>query len=98
MRAVSRSVTSFFPATILPVNAVVKNIKDLEAVPLRFADGRAVFLRDVAKVEDGSDITTSYALANGQRTVYIPVTKRSDASTLEVVRLVKENLGRFQSV
>ncbi|MEX2043981.1 MAG: efflux RND transporter permease subunit [Opitutus sp.] len=83
---------------IVPINSVVKNVKDLEAVPLRTVDGRAVFVRDVARVEDGSDITTSYALANGLRTVYIPVTKRADASTLEVVRLVKENIGRFQSV
>ena len=83
---------------IVPVNAVVKNIKDLEAVPLRLADGRAVFVRDVAKVEDGSDIVTSYALANGLRTVYIPVTKRADASTLAVVGLVKANMAKFQAV
>src|ERR1051325_6409309 len=60
---------------IVPVNAIVKNIKDLEAVPLRAAEGRAVFVRDVAKIEDGADLVTSYALANGNRTVYIPVTK-----------------------
>src|SRR5581483_3488069 len=83
---------------IVPVNAVVRNIKDLESVPLRSADGRAVFLRDVAKIDDAADITTSYALANGRRTVYIPVTKRADASTLAVVNLVKANLGKFQSV
>ena len=35
---------------------------------------------------------------NGRRTVYIPVTKRADASTLSVVDLVKENLPKFQSV
>ncbi len=83
---------------IVPVNAVVKNIQDLAAVPLRSVDGRAVFVRDVAKVEDGSDITTSYALANGLRTVYIPVTKRADASTLAVVDLVKANMAKFQAV
>ena len=49
-------------------------------------------------VEDGADVTTSYALANGRRTVYLPVTKRADASTLEVVRLVKENLPEFQKI
>ena len=83
---------------IVPVNAVVKNVKDLEMVPLRVNDTGAVFLRDVATVEDGSDIVTSYALVNGRRTVYIPVTKRADASTLTVVQLVKSNLARFQSV
>src|SRR4051812_27716468 len=83
---------------IVPVNAVVKNIKDLEGVPLRTSQGAGVFVRDVATVEDTSDITTSYALVNGRRTVYIPVTKRADASTLSVVGLVKANLGKFQSV
>ena len=83
---------------IVPVNAVVKNIKDLEAVPLRVNASGAVFLRDVATVEDAADLVTSYALVNGRRTVYLPVTKRSDASTLSVVELVKKNLPKFQSV
>ncbi len=83
---------------IVPVNAVVKNIKDLEGVPLRTGSSGAVFLRDVATVEDASDIVTSYALVNGRRTVYIPVTKRADASTMSVVKLVKGNLAKFQSV
>ncbi len=83
---------------LVPVNAVVKNIKDLEGVPLRTTKNGAVFLRDVATVDDGSDLVTSYGLVNGRRTVYIPVTKRSDASTLSVVELVKANLGKFQSV
>src|SRR6266496_4352732 len=83
---------------IVPVNAVVKNIKDLEGVALRITGNNAVFLRDVATVEDGADIITSYALVNGRRTVYIPVTKRADASTLSVVNLVKKNIPRFQGV
>jgi multidrug efflux pump subunit AcrB len=49
-------------------------------------------------VEDSSDIETGYAVVNGRHTVYIPVTKRADASTLSVVNLVKENLPKFQSV
>jgi multidrug efflux pump subunit AcrB len=83
---------------MVPLNSVVKNIKDLEGVPIRTGVYPTVFLRDVATVVDGSDIVTSYALVNGRHTVYIPVTKRSDASTLSVVNLVKENLGKFQSV
>ena len=35
---------------------------------------------------------------NGRRAVYIPVTKRPSASTLDVVREVKANLGRFQAL
>jgi len=83
---------------IVPVNAIPKNIKDLEGTMLRANANGAVFLRDVATVEDGSDLVTSYALVNGRRTVYMPVTKRADASTLAVVDLVKKNLPKFQSV
>ena len=83
---------------MVPLNSVVRNIKDLESVPIRTGTYPAVFLRDIGEVRDASDIITSYALVNGRRTVYIPVTKRSDASTLTVVNLVKKNIPKFQSV
>ncbi len=83
---------------MVPVNAIVRNIKDLETVPLKVSGTDATLLRDVATVEDASDIVTSYALVNGRRTVYIPVTKRADASTLSVVNLVRKNIPKFQSV
>jgi multidrug efflux pump subunit AcrB len=83
---------------MVPLNAVARDLKDLEGVPIRPGAFPTVFLRDVGQVVDGSDIVTSYALVNGHRTVYIPVTKRSTASTLSVVNLVKANLGKFQSV
>ncbi|NDD37970.1 MAG: efflux RND transporter permease subunit [Verrucomicrobia bacterium] len=85
----------------VPVNAVVKNIQDLAAVPIRTGTGTgggSVFVRDLGEVADGADIITSYALANGKRTVYMPVTKRSDASTLSVVELVKANIPKFKQV
>lgn len=80
----------------VPMNAVVKNVKELESVAVR-SGYPAVFVRDIGKVEDASDIQTGYALINGRRTVYIPVTKRADASTLSVVNLVKQNLAKFQA-
>ena len=83
---------------MVPLNSVPRNVKDLEAVPIHPGVYPTVFVRDVAHVVDGADIVTSYALVNGRRTVYIPVTKRADASTLAVVNLVKENIPKFQSV
>ncbi|HSC16010.1 MAG TPA: efflux RND transporter permease subunit, partial [Gammaproteobacteria bacterium] len=79
------SVAGQYP--MVPLNSVVTNIKDLEAVPIRAGTYPTVFVRDVGQVTDGSDIVTSYALVNGRRTVYVPVTKRADASTLTVVDL-----------
>lgn len=82
---------------IVPTNAVVKNIQDLAAVPLKVTDKVAVYVRDIGEVSDGSDLTTSVAIVNGKRTVYMPVTKRSDASTLSVVELVKQNIPKFKA-
>ena len=52
----------------------------------------------MGSVADSSDVLAGYALLNGKRTVYIPVTKRPDASTLTVVQEVRDNLARFQSL
>jgi multidrug efflux pump subunit AcrB len=82
---------------MVPLNSTVRNIQDLASVPIRLGTNPTVFIRDVGTVTDGSDIVTSYALIDGRRTVYVPVTKRADASTLSVVALVRENLPRFQA-
>ncbi len=58
--------------------------QELGGVPVKFGES-PVLLRDIATIADASDITTSYALVNGRRSVYMMVTKRSDASTLDVV-------------
>src|SRR5678815_1543055 len=41
---------------IVPVNSVVRNIKDLENVALRTSGSKAIYLRDIATVEDTADI------------------------------------------
>ena len=83
---------------LVPVNSVPRNIDDLRAAPVRGGEYPAVFVRDVADVQDDSDIVTCYALVNGKRAIYVPVTKRADASTLAVAREVRENLAKFQGV
>src|SRR6201997_571217 len=83
---------------MVPVNSVVGDFKGLNNIPIRSHGTQTIFIRDVGSVEDGADIQTGYALVDGRRTVYIPITKRADASTLAVVQAVKANLPRFQSV
>jgi multidrug efflux pump subunit AcrB len=83
---------------ISPMNSVVANIDDLLELPIRTGAGPPVSIRDIGSVSDSTDIPTAYALVNGRRAVYIPVTKRPNASTLDVVSEVKANLGRFQAL
>ncbi|HEU5289642.1 MAG TPA: efflux RND transporter permease subunit [Cyclobacteriaceae bacterium] len=82
---------------LTPQNTIVENIKELENVPLTLGAGPAIYVRDIANVQLGSDVTTSYALVNGKRSVYIPVTKRSTASTWDVVKRVKAALPEMQA-
>lgn len=80
-----------------PVNSIMEEVSKLDEVPIRTGAGPAVYLRDVGYAKDSSDILTGYALVNGKRTVYIPVTKRADASTLTVVGRVKSELSAMQA-
>ena len=83
---------------IVPINALVGQVQELETIPIRPGEEPTVYLRDVATVKDSSDIPTGSALVNGQRAVYILVTKRADASTLAVVNNVKAALPGMQAV
>ncbi len=83
---------------LVTTDSTVGQISDLLDIPLRTGSGPSVYLRDVGTVSDSSDILAGYALLNGKRTVYIPVTKRPDASTITVVNEVRESLSRFQSL
>ena len=82
----------------VPINSLVKQVKDLENIPIRPGQGPSITIRDIGTVHDASDVPTGYALANGRRAVYILVTKRADASTLSVVNNVKKAIPSMQAV
>ena len=83
---------------VTPANTQIKAVKDFENIPLFKGSANNLYLRDIATVEDGSDIVSSYALVNGKRSVYLPITKSADASTWEVVQNLKKALPRFQAL
>jgi multidrug efflux pump subunit AcrB len=83
---------------LTPTNTTIKNINDFGDIPLYKNGVQTVFLRDVATVEDGADITNGYALINGKRSVYLPITKSATASTWDVVQGLKAALPRFQGL
>lgn len=82
---------------ITPANTVIKTVKDFESMPLYKGGVQNLYLRDVATVEDGADITMGYALVNGKRSVYLSIAKSADASTWEVVQKLKAALPKFQA-
>lgn len=81
-----------------PANTTVKNVKDFGDIPLFKGGVQNLYMRDIATVEDAADITSGYALINGKRSIYLPITKSADASTWEVVQNLKKAIPRFQSL
>jgi multidrug efflux pump subunit AcrB len=82
-------------APMVPSNAMVIDPQTLGNISLK--PGKNLYLHDVATISDDADIATSYALVNGKRSVFLMVTKRADASTMAVVKGIKDNLPRMQA-
>jgi multidrug efflux pump subunit AcrB len=72
------------------------NLSELMNSPIRPVSGTTIYLRDIGTIESGTDVITAYAHVDGKRTVYIPVTKRADASTLAVIKAVKAAIPDFK--
>jgi multidrug efflux pump subunit AcrB len=81
-----------------PSNTVLDKVPDFLNIPLRQGVGPTIFIHDIATVEDGTDIPVGYALINGKRSVYIPVTKSADASTMSVVSALKAKLPEMRAL
>ncbi len=73
-------------------NATPATIDDLNMIPVKFANGATIFLKDVAQVRDGSLVQQNIVRQDGRRSVLLSVIKNGNASTLTVVNGVKKAL------
>ncbi|GAA4400601.1 efflux RND transporter permease subunit [Nibrella viscosa] len=83
---------------ITTLNSLEKQVEDFSRIPVVSKGRQMIFLRDVATVQDASDITVGYAVVNGSRSSYIPVVKTADASTWSVVTSLKAKLPEMRSL
>jgi multidrug efflux pump subunit AcrB len=73
-------------------NATPATIDDLNNMPVKFANGATIFVKDVAQVRDGSLVQQNIVREEGRRSVLLSVIKNGNASTLTVVNGVKKAL------
>src|SRR6266404_7045406 len=67
-------------------NSVIENPDDINRVPVKIgADQAPVFVSDVGEARDAAQIQQNVVRINGQRSVYVPVMKQGNASTIAVV-------------
>lgn len=76
-------------------NAMPSQVDQLNDIPIAVHNGAAVFLRDVARAMDSSQIQTNVVRINGRRQVYIPVYRQPKANTIEIVDAIKRNLQQI---
>ena len=83
---------------IASMNSQEARIRDFGDIPIATSGVNLITAKDIAKVEDASDIVVDYALVNGKRSVYFPVVKTPSASTLDVVNGLRNEIPEMQSL
>lgn len=79
------------------LNSSPELLAALNDVPIRQINGAMVYIRDVAQVRDGYAVQTNIVRKDGHRATLLTILKAADASTLDIVRRVKEVLPRIQA-
>jgi CzcA family heavy metal efflux pump len=79
-------------------NGLVDHINDMNAFPLRSENGVSVFLKDIGKAEDASQIQTNVVLIDGKRQVYVPVYRQPGANSIAVVDQVKIAIAKLEKM
>jgi len=77
-------------------NAAPRTLQTLSALPVKDANGTIVYLRDVATVSSGAAFQTNIVRQDGRRGVLISVLKAGNASTLSVVKGIRDLLPRVE--
>jgi multidrug efflux pump subunit AcrB len=76
------------------LNADLKNVQEFNGLPIKTVGDTVIYLRDVATVSDGFAPQTNVVRQDGNRGALVTVLKAGDASTIDVVKGVRQILPR----
>jgi HAE1 family hydrophobic/amphiphilic exporter-1 len=76
--------------------AEFRSIEALENMVVAQRGGAAVYLRDVAKVEDGTEDVRSIVRFNGEDAVVVGIIKQSDGNTVAIVDEVRRRIEELR--
>jgi multidrug efflux pump subunit AcrB len=72
------------------INSSPEALSELNDIPIRYANGRLVYVRDVGFVHDGFTPQTNLVRRDGRHSALLPVLTSGNASTLSVVSGVRK--------
>jgi multidrug efflux pump subunit AcrB len=76
-------------------NSSPLTIQDLNDLPVKTVGGATIYVHDVAHVRDGFPPQTNIVRVDGQRAALVTVLKSGNASTLDIIRRVRERLPQI---
>jgi multidrug efflux pump subunit AcrB len=79
------------------LNSSPELLQRLNDLPIKEVNGATVYIRDVAHVRDGYAVQTNIVSENRIRSALLTVLKSASASTLDIIKRVKEALPRIQA-
>ncbi|HUN66379.1 MAG TPA: efflux RND transporter permease subunit [Bacteroidota bacterium] len=79
-------------------NSLEEKVEDFKKIPVATDGASTIFMSDVATISDASDVTVGYALINDKRSIYIPVVKTAEASTMDVVNGLRSRLQEMRDL
>jgi len=77
---------------LLDSNALPPKVEQINDFPLFAEDGRLVRIRDVADVQDSSEIQSNIVRIDGARQAYIPIYRQPGSNTIAIIEGVKKQL------
>ena len=79
------------------LNASPKVLDNLNDMPIKTVNGATIYLRDVAHVYDGFSPQQNLVRIDGKHSVLTTIQKNGNASTLDIIKNVKELLPRIEA-
>ncbi|HKW97071.1 MAG TPA: efflux RND transporter permease subunit [Bryobacteraceae bacterium] len=77
-------------------NSLVKQVQELNSIPIKTVDQRWVSVGDIGQAKDANQIQYNIVRVDGQRSVYLPIMKQGgDTNTIEVVNGIRDMIGRL---
>src|SRR2546425_733376 len=79
------------------LNSSPEVLQVLNDLPIKQVNGAVVYIRDVAQVRDGFAVQTNIVAQNRIRSALLTVLKSASASTIDIIKRVKQALPRIQA-
>ncbi len=79
------------------MNSSPDTVAGINDLPIKTVNGATVYVRDVAQVRDGYTVQSNIVRTNGRRAALLTVLKSGAASTLDIVRDIKNELPRIMA-